>query len=83
MPFVSFVVVSSRAVIGGEGATGRLVITHIDQELRGKIYAEFAARNRRFLHEIQETNMSLDNTSHERRYKDEHTRNSKENLTTR
>jgi hypothetical protein len=50
----------------GEGATGRLVITHIDQELRGKIYAEFAARNCRFLHEIQaeEDKLSLVNTSH-------------------
>ncbi len=33
-------------VIGGEGATEHLVITRIDQEFRGKIYAEFAARNK-------------------------------------
>jgi len=32
---------------------------------------------------MRKTTMSLDNTSHERGYKDEHTRNSKENLTTR
>src|SRR5215469_14486767 len=34
-------------------ATGRLVIANVDQELKGEIYAEFAASNCRFLHEIQ------------------------------
>jgi hypothetical protein len=41
-------------VIQGEGATGRLVITNVDQELKGEIYAEFEASNCRFLHEIAE-----------------------------
>src|SRR5215831_5597580 len=40
-------------VIRGEGAIGRRVFTNVDQELKGKLYAEFTASNCGFTREIR------------------------------
>jgi len=40
-------------VIGGDGISGHVVISHTDQELKGEFYAEFAASNCSFTREIR------------------------------
>src|SRR5215467_6409136 len=65
-PELQFVTVSARIyfsrmchanegclVIKGESAIGRQVITNVDQELKGKLYAEFTASNCSFAREIR------------------------------